>query len=216
MGRTIPTVFFRKSSLNNLNSKTYHIVIFASGSGSNALNVISYFDKHPIVRVAAVFCNNPKAGIIEKIKATSVPLVLFDKKQFDNPDLFLPLIQPYQSHLIALLGFLWKVPEFLIKAYPQQIINLHPALLPKYGGKGMYGHFVHEAVKKAGETETGISIHYVNEHYDEGKLIAQFKTPVSETDTATTIAEKIHQLEQQHVPVVIENIFMNQNNSALN
>jgi phosphoribosylglycinamide formyltransferase-1 len=191
-----------------LNSKPQQLVLFASGSGSNAMNVIAFFANNPGVQVAAVFCNNPKAGIIEKIKSTHVPLVLFNKAQFENPDLFLPLIQTYQPALIALLGFLWKVPSFLIQAYPQQILNLHPALLPKYGGKGMYGHHVHEAVKLAGETETGISLHYVNEHYDEGKLIAQFKTPLSETDTSASIAEKIHQLEQKHVPVVIESILL--------
>ncbi len=208
MERAIWTAYFRKFSLNNLNSKPQQLVLFASGSGSNAMNVIAFFANNPGVQVAAVFCNNPKAGIIEKIKSTQVPLVLFNKTQFDNPDLFLPLIQTYQPTLIALLGFLWKVPSFLIQAYPQQILNLHPALLPKYGGKGMYGHHVHEAVKLAGETETGISLHYVNEHYDEGKLIAQFTTPLSETDTSASIAEKIHQLEQKHVPVVIETILL--------
>lgn len=190
-----------------MNSKPKQLVIFASGSGSNAMNVIAYFSNKPSIQVAAVFCNNPKAGILEKIKSTAVPIVLFDKQQFQNPETFLTLLNQYQPDCIALLGFLWKVPSYLIAAYPQQIVNLHPALLPKYGGKGMYGHHVHEAVKLAGESETGISIHYVNERYDEGKLIAQFKTKLHANDTVESIAQKIHELEQQYVPTVIESVF---------
>jgi phosphoribosylglycinamide formyltransferase-1 len=119
---------------------------------------------------------------------------------------FLPLLQQYNPSFIALLGFLWRVPSYLVDAYPQHIINLHPALLPKFGGKGMYGMHVHEAVKLAKEMETGISIHFVNEHYDEGKLIAQFKTQLTEEDTPQSIAQKIHALEQKHVPAVIEDL----------
>jgi phosphoribosylglycinamide formyltransferase-1 len=199
-------VFFRKFSLNSLNSNPQKLVLFASGSGSNVLNVIAHFAKHPSVLIAAVFCNNPNAGIVEKMKVHAIPLVLFDKKQFQDAEVFLPLLQQYNPSFIALLGFLWRVPNYLVDAYPQHIINLHPALLPKYGGKGMYGMHVHEAVKLAKETETGISIHFVNEHYDEGKLIAQFKTQLTEEDTPQSIAQKIHSLEHKHVPAVIEDL----------
>jgi len=189
-----------------LNSNPQKLVLFASGSGSNVLNVIAHFAKHPSVLIAAVFCNNPNAGIVEKMKVHAIPLVLFDKKQFQDAEVFLPLLQQYNPSFIALLGFLWRVPSYLVDAYPQHIINLHPALLPKYGGKGMYGMHVHEAVKLAKETETGISIHFVNEHYDEGKLIAQFKTQLTEEDTPQSIAQKIHALEHKHVPAVIEDL----------
>jgi len=189
-----------------LNSNPQKLVLFASGSGSNVLNVIAHFAEHPSVLIAAVFCNNPNAGIVEKMKVHAIPLVLFDKKQFQDAEVFLPLLQQYNPSFIALLGFLWRVPSYLVDAYPQHIINLHPALLPKYGGKGMYGMHVHEAVKLAKETETGISIHFVNEHYDEGKLIAQFKTQLTEEDTPQSIAQKIHALEHKHVPAVIEDL----------
>ena len=206
MAKAMRTVFYRKFSLNNLNSHPKILVLFASGSGSNVLNVIAHFAAHPTVSIAAVFCNNPNAGIVEKMKAHSIPLVLFNKKQFQDAEVFLPLLHQYNPSFIALLGFLWRVPSYLVDAYPQHIINLHPALLPKFGGKGMYGMHVHEAVKLAKETESGISIHFVNEHYDEGKLIAQFKTEVTDEDTPESIAQKIHALEQKHVPAVIEDL----------
>lgn len=178
------------------------LVLFASGSGSNATNVYNHFKDHPTIEVVALFCNNAQAGIIGKIP--EIPLIIFDRQTFNSSNDFLKLIFPYNPDLIALLGFLWKVPEYLINDY--KIINLHPALLPKFGGRGMWGHFVHEAVKLAGESETGITIHWVNSEYDKGQIIAQYKCQLDELDTAETIAQKIHLLEQQLVPITIESI----------
>ena len=183
-----------------------NLVIFASGSGSNANKVCSFFENSNQVKVNALFCNNPKAGVIAKMEKYGVPVIVFSREQFNNSEKFLELISPYQPDLIALLGFLWKIPAYLVQTYPHKIINLHPALLPKYGGKGMYGHFVHEAVKAAGESETGITIHWVNEHYDEGEIIAQYKCTIEPTDTADSIAEKIHVLEQQYVPQTLNTL----------
>lgn len=179
------------------------LVVFASGSGSNAVNVCNYFKNSEEIEISALFCNNPKAGVIDKMKAFGVPVVLFDRQTFNNGEAFLQQLAIYQPDLIALLGFLWKVPAYMVEAYEGKIVNLHPALLPKYGGKGMYGHFVHEAVKAAGEKESGISIHWVNAHYDEGKMIAQFSCRLEEKDTADDIAAKIHTLEQAHVPATL-------------
>lgn len=181
------------------------LVIFASGSGSNAVNVCQYFKDHPEVEVSALFCNNAQAGVIQKMEAFGVPVVLFNKETFANKEVFLQSMDAYKPTLIALLGFLWKVPAYLIEAYPN-MLNLHPALLPKYGGKGMYGHHVHEAVKAAGERETGITLHWVNAHYDEGAVIAQFTHGLNQSDDAEDIAKYIHLLEQKHVPVVIDEV----------
>lgn len=183
-----------------------NLVLFASGSGSNAENVCRHFQYNPDIKITALFCNTPNAGVIKKMERFKVPVVLFNRETFNNQQKFLSLIEPYQPDYIALLGFLWMVPAWLVQAYPHKIINLHPALLPKYGGKGMYGHHVHEAVKQSGETETGITIHWVNEHYDEGEIIAQYKCRVEPNDTAEMIADKIHLLEQKHVPGVIESL----------
>lgn len=188
-----------------------NIVIFASGSGSNAINVCKYFQNHPTISVSAIFCNNPNAGIIQKIKLFPIPLILFNKADFTDEIGFTQKLNNYKPDVIALLGFLWKIPAYLVNYYPQKIVNLHPALLPNYGGKGMYGHFVHEAVKAANEVKTGITIHWVNSQYDEGEIIAQFECNLSKEDTVNSIAEKIHILEQLHVPEVIENVLKKNN-----
>jgi len=185
------------------------IVIFASGSGSNALNVCNYFKNSKKVSISAIFCNKANAGVIQKVKPFHIPVHVFSAQDLVNQHLFLPLINQYQPDLICLLGFLLKIPAYLIKAYPNKIINLHPALLPKYGGKGMYGHHVHQAVKNANETETGITLHYVNEHYDEGAIIAQFKTTLLPDNNTDEIAAKIAILEMQHVPAVIAKLLGN-------
>ena len=190
-----------------------NIVIFASGSGSNALNVCRYFQNHSTISVSAIFCNNPNAGIIEKIKPFQIPLVLFNKSEFNKEEEFIESLNRFKPTVIALLGFLWKMPDYLVHYYPHKIVNLHPALLPKFGGKGMYGHYVHEAVKAANETKTGISIHWVNSQYDEGEIIAQFECEIQKEDSVTNIAEKIHLLEQLHVPSVIENVLKNLSNT---
>jgi phosphoribosylglycinamide formyltransferase-1 len=187
----------------SLDSKQKRIVVFASGSGSNAVKLCRTTLNHADIKVVALFCNNPNAGVIEKMKEFDVPVVLFNKTDFRNEAEFLEKLNQYQPDLISLLGFLWKIPAYLVDAFPTKIVNLHPALLPKFGGKGMYGHFVHEAVKASNEKETGISVHYVNENFDEGEIIAQFKVDLNPNDTAESIADKIHILEQTFVAETI-------------
>ena len=182
------------------------IIIFASGAGSNALNIIHYFNEHPEAEVAAVFTNKKSAGVIEKTIEQRIALQYFNKADFYTSNRVIDLVKQYQPDLIVLAGFLWLVPENFINAFENKIINLHPALLPKYGGHGMYGHFVHEAVIKNGETETGITIHKVNTEFDKGEIIFQAKCHVNDTDSADTLAKKIHFLEHQHLPLVIAQI----------
>ncbi len=181
------------------------IAIFASGSGSNAENIINYFNKTQTATISKVYCNNKNALIFERCKRLEVDCVLFSRDDFFKTETILSLLKE-STDVIILAGFLWKIPTNLIKAFPNQIINIHPALLPKYGGKGMYGMHVHTAVKENKETETGITIHYVNENYDEGGIIFQAKTALNNTDTPETIAQKIHLLEQEHFPKVIESV----------
>jgi phosphoribosylglycinamide formyltransferase-1 len=183
-----------------------NIIIFASGSGSNAVNTCNYFANHATIKIRALFCNNPKAGVIAKMEALNIPVILFNRADFNNENWIENKLQGFEPSLICLLGFLWKIPAHLVQAYPHKILNLHPALLPKFGGKGMYGQFVHEAVKAANETESGITLHWVNEHYDEGGIIAQFKFRIEPNDSAQNIGEKVHALEQEQVPKVIEKV----------
>lgn len=182
------------------------ILIFASGSGSNAERIATYFAEKGTAQVCVILSNNPRAGVLERAKRLSIPALVFDREAFYKRDVVLNIIKAEQPDLIVLAGFLWKVPAYLTEAYPNQIVNIHPSLLPKYGGKGMYGAHVHEAVIANGEKESGISIHYVNEHYDEGNIIYQAKTTVLPTDTAESLAEKIHLLEYEHFPHVIEEV----------
>ncbi|MHA7832433.1 MAG: phosphoribosylglycinamide formyltransferase [Flagellimonas sp.] len=182
------------------------IVIFASGSGSNAENIISFFREKPQAEVVAVLTNKSSAKVLERCDRLEVPAFYFNKSAFKDSDTVVHFLQGLQIDLIVLAGFLWKIPSNLIEAFPNKIINIHPALLPKYGGKGMYGDRVHQAVKENNETETGITIHYVNENYDEGAIIFQAKTNVISSDKAETIAQKVHQLEYEHFPKVIEKL----------
>jgi phosphoribosylglycinamide formyltransferase 1 len=181
------------------------ILIFASGSGTNAKNIIEYFGDRTTGTVVAVFSNNSNATVLEKAKKLNVPTVIFSKEEL-NLGKTLQKINEFQPDLIVLAGFLLKVPENLIEAFPNRIINIHPALLPKFGGKGMYGMHIHKAVVENNEKETGITIHYVNENYDEGNIIFQQNVALSEGDTAESVAVKIHTLEQEHFPVVIEKL----------
>lgn len=181
-----------------------NIVLFASGSGSNAENICRYFEQHPDIRVVALFCNKPGAFVLERMQKRGIPCHVFNRATFQNEAQFSEILKPYQADLLVLAGFLWLVPAWLIQQFPNKIINIHPALLPKFGGKGMHGMHVHEAVKAAGETESGITIHLVNENYDEGKTLFQASTHLIETDTPELIAEKIHRLEMDHFPAVIE------------
>lgn len=178
------------------------IVVFASGSGTNAENIIKYFKENKLGTVVSVFTNNSKAMVIERAKKYGVPTEVFSKDDLIE-GIVLQNIKIINPDLIVLAGFLLKFPENIIHAYSNKVINIHPALLPKYGGKGMYGMNVHRAVVENKESETGITIHYVNEHYDEGGVIFQKKVTVLGTDTPEVVAEKIHDLEQRYFPEVI-------------
>jgi phosphoribosylglycinamide formyltransferase 1 len=184
------------------------IAIFASGSGSNAQQIAQYIAGNASIELTLILTNNPTAGVIDRARrgfdcGLHVPILVFDRPTFYQTDRIIKLLEAQQIDLIVLAGFMWLVPPALVKAFPGQIINIHPALLPKFGGKGMYGHHVHEAVVAAGETETGITIHFVNEHYDEGAIIFQATTPVLLTDNPDDVARKIHALEYDHYPRVV-------------
>lgn len=182
------------------------IVIFASGSGTNAENLIKFFHNRDNASVIQVLTNNPHAKVLERAKNLSVSALSFNRVAFSKTDDVLNILKAAQPDLIILAGFLWKFPEHILQHFPNKVINIHPALLPKYGGKGMYGMHVHEAVVANNETETGITIHYVNENYDEGAIIFQAKCSVESSDTAETVAAKIHELEMEHFPKVVEDL----------
>ncbi len=183
------------------------IIIFASGSGTNAENIIKYFDKNDFVKVTFVLANNKNAGVLERAKRLNIPSKVFSKSEL-NSDVFLQFLKK-EADFIILAGFLLKIPKNLIRAFPKKIVNIHPALLPNYGGKGMYGMHIHQAVVANKEPKTGITIHYVNENYDEGAIIFQAEITLTENDTPEEVAVKIHQLEQNNFPKVIENILLN-------
>jgi phosphoribosylglycinamide formyltransferase-1 len=180
------------------------IAIFASGSGTNAENIINYFKNLPKIRVELVFSNNKNAYVLERAKKLSVDTFVFDRHTFNNTDKIINILKEKNIKYIVLAGFLWLIPKHFIKAFENRIINIHPALLPKYGGKGMYGMSVHKAVIEHKEKQSGISIHYVNENYDKGDIIFQALCPVSPNDTPESLAEKIHKLEYEHFPKIIE------------
>ncbi len=182
------------------------IAIFVSGSGTNCENIIQYFRGSEDVSTALVVSNRADAFALERARRLAVPAAVVPKSQLNDPDIILPLLQEFHIDFIVLAGFLPMIPDFLIDAFPRRIVNIHPALLPKHGGKGMWGHHVHEAVKAAGDTETGITIHYVSPVCDGGEIIAQFSTPVSPDDTPDTIADKVHILEMQHFPPVLHTV----------
>lgn len=179
------------------------LVILASGKGTNTANILAYFHSHPIARVKAIFCNKPHAGVVQVASQAGIPVVLLEKNTFANTPIYLDILKKMQPDLIVLAGFLWQIPASWVEAFPRKIINIHPALLPKFGGKGMYGHRVHEAVLRAGEKYSGITIHYVNEEYDAGDIIFQEKVDVDPQDTVETLSQKIHALEYKHYPQVI-------------
>ncbi|AKD03028.1 phosphoribosylglycinamide formyltransferase [Pontibacter korlensis] len=185
-----------------------NIVIFASGSGSNAQRLLEHFEHHPEIRVAALFSNNPKAYALKRAETFHVPAFLFSRDEFYNTDKVLEQIQQFEPDLIVLAGFLWLVPQNLLRAFPNRIINIHPALLPKYGGKGMHGINVHAAVIQAQEPESGITIHYINEEYDKGEFILQERCPVQPTDTPEELAARVLQLEHQHLPLIVEKLLL--------
>ena len=186
------------------------IAIFASGSGSNAENIIQYFAQKPQFCVKSVFCNVPDAYVLERAKKYRIPSFVFNREEFRNPDKVFRQLQEQEIDFIVLAGFLWLMPSFITAAWPNKIVNIHPALLPAYGGKGMYGHHVHEAVIAAGEKESGISIHYVNDHHDQGAIIFQAKCPVLPTDTPDDLAARVPELEYRYFPQIIAETILKQ------
>jgi len=187
-------------------SQLKNIVIFASGNGTNAENIIRHFNSGNQAKVIAVFSDQANAFVLQRAKQLQVPAFTFNMSEFRNPDFILNTLLNLKTDLIVLAGFLRLVPDVIIQNFNNAIINIHPALLPNYGGKGMYGHHVHEAVYKAAEKETGITIHYVNEKYDNGEIILQQKVALNATDTPQTIAQKIAKLEMEYFPIAIENV----------
>lgn len=199
-----------------------NIAIFASGAGTNAQKIIDYLASPPTplhrvergatnspkICVALIVCNNPEAGVLKIAAKENIPSIILEKEKFFRENTYINMLKERKIDLIVLAGFLWKIPAAFIKAFPDKIINIHPALLPKYGGKGMYGKAVHETVIVAKEKESGITIHYVDEIYDHGKIIFQAKCPVMENDTADLLAQRIHVLEHEHYPRVIEEILV--------
>lgn len=182
------------------------IAIFASGAGSNAQKIIDHFRHSDTINVALIACNKPGAGVVSIAARENIPVLLIEKEKFFRGNAYTDELKSAGIDLVVLAGFLWKVPSMLIQSFPQQIVNIHPALLPKYGGKGMYGHHVHEAVIRHREKESGITVHFVDEHYDHGDTIFQARCPVLTTDDPDSLAARIHQLEHLHYPAVIASL----------
>jgi len=183
-----------------------NIAIFASGSGSNAENIIKYFSNRSSARVSLVLSNRREAYVLKRAALLNVPSVFFDRKDFYDSGRVMDLLREHRIDFIVLAGFLWLVPPRILQAYSNRIVNIHPALLPGYGGKGMYGNRVHEAVIRSGDKLSGITIHYVNSNYDEGDIIFQASCPVMDGDTPSDLASRVHTLEYMHFPVVIEEL----------
>lgn len=185
-----------------------NIAVFASGSGTNAENIITHFKGNLKINVKLVLSNNPQAGALQRADKLGIETFIFSKNDFYSTSKVIDILAEKKIDFIVLAGFLWLVPKSLIAAYPKRIINIHPALLPNYGGKGMFGNSVHQAVIANRERESGITIHYVNDEYDKGAIIFQSRCPVSENDTAETLAKKIHELEYRYFPAVIEKLLL--------
>jgi phosphoribosylglycinamide formyltransferase-1 len=183
-----------------------NIAIFVSGSGTNCENLIRHFQDSKHIRTALVLSNKPDAYALVRAEKLGIPTEVVNKAQLNDADVMLPMLKRYDIQFIVLAGFLPLIPDFILEAFPRRIVNLHPALLPKYGGKGMWGHHVHEAVKAAGETETGMTVHWVTPVCDGGEIIAQYRVALSPDDTVDDIAEKEHQLEMRYFPQVVEQV----------
>lgn len=184
------------------------IAILASGEGTNAERIIRYFTGHPTVNVTVIITNKAEAGVIRRAKNLQIPVEFLPASAFREGKAT-DLLRQYETDFVVLAGFLLRIPDDMLEAYPNRIVNIHPSLLPKFGGKGLYGSRVHEAVLTSGEKESGITIHYINEHYDEGAIILQAQCPVLPDDTPDTLATRVHQLEYEHYPVVIEKLLDN-------
>lgn len=186
-----------------------HIALFASGSGTNAENIIKYFKKNEKISVSLIICNKPDAFVLQRAKNHNIPSHIIGKHDIEDPSELIRLLDAHKIGFIVLAGFLWRIPLQLIQKFNQNIVNIHPALLPKYGGKGMYGMRVHESVISNKERESGVTIHYVNENYDEGDIIFQSKCSIESNDTAEALAKKVHEIEYMYFPKIIEQIIMN-------
>jgi phosphoribosylglycinamide formyltransferase-1 len=186
-----------------------NIAIFASGSGSNAQNIAQYFRGRADIKVALVLSNNPEAYVLKRAAELGIPFYVFDRAEFYQTNTVEKVLKEHGIDLIVLAGFLWLVPDYLLRSYPSRIINIHPALLPKFGGKGMYGEKVHQAVISAGEKFTGITIHFINEVYDDGEIIFQKSFEIQPDDTPASIAQKVHALEYEYFPQMIEKVVIN-------
>ena len=182
------------------------IAIFASGSGTNAENIAKYFHNNSSAQVVSFLTNNPKALVIERAHKLNIPCLVFSRNEFRESSIVIEYLQNQKVDLIVLAGFLWLLPTNILSNYPNKIVNIHPALLPKFGGKGMYGLHVHKAVVESKEKESGITIHMVNEKYDEGEIVFQATCPVYDTDSPEDVAEKVHELEYEHFPKIIEQL----------
>ena len=191
-------------------SNKFTLAVLASGNGTNAEEIFKYFGDHAAIEVGLLMTNNPKAFVVQRAKNYHVKSLVFNHQEFVEGSLIRQTLAENRITHIVLAGFLWLIPPYLLRSFPGRIINIHPALLPKYGGKGMYGSKVHEAVKAAGDLETGITIHLVNDHYDEGEILFQESCPITENHTPDQIAECVHKLEHQHYPRVIEQWVLNQ------
>ena len=190
------------------------IAVLISGTGSNCRNIIQYFEEHRFIHVSLIIANKENTGAPAISRDTGVPYRVVNRADFYENARILEILKKEEIQYLILAGFLWLIPDFLVKAFPQRIINIHPALLPKYGGKGMYGMKVHQAVKDAGERHTGITIHLVNEKYDEGEILSQEKVKIEAADSPEDIAQKVHQLEYQFFPEIIEKYIMKQSKLA--
>lgn len=186
--------------------KTIRIALFASGSGTNVENIANYFNGKTTAKPVCVLCNKPDAFVLERAKRLNLDSMTFNRADFNDGKKIMDYLAKHDIDMIVLAGFLWLVPQYLIDAYPSRIVNIHPALLPKFGGKGMYGMHVHEAVKQSGETETGITIHLIDGNYDKGSTVFQAKVAINPSDSPDDIANKVHALEYKHYPEVIEEI----------
>jgi phosphoribosylglycinamide formyltransferase-1 len=184
------------------------LALFASGSGTNVENIVRYFDKNPDIKIVGVFSNHPRAYVLERAGKLGIPTFVFSRHEFYETEKVIQLLHACGAGWIILAGFLWLIPENLIAGYPNRIVNIHPALLPKYGGKGMYGMRVHQTVIDSGDKESGITIHHVNSEYDRGNIIFQTRCPVLPDDTAETLAQRVHKLEYEFYPKVIEKLVL--------
>jgi len=187
---------------------SYRVAVFASGNGTNAESLFEYFDNHPSIKVVILLSNNPQARALERAKRWNIPTMTFDKDDLLNKSKVLNTLKSYDIDWIALAGFVWLLPSSIVLKYTNKIVNLHPALLPKFGGKGMYGENVHEAILKAAEEESGITIHLVNEEYDKGSILFQATCEIEPNETVDSLTNKIHKLEYMHFPPTVEGLIL--------